>query len=154
MSGPATPKAQSPASAKGRKLSCAIVFNKTESRHVTRSVVSAPFQENPPKFSRPFRPASIDPHGSDVPSIMKPRCSSPPVYPNVLYGIFPSTGNTSAPFSLFPGLMAAKDVFGATLTTGRAILGLLYVPTPEEPVVEESTTGAGQYGNTGRKSAP
>jgi hypothetical protein len=49
--------------------------------------------------------------------------------------------------------MAAKEVFGATLTTGRAMLGLLYVPIPEEPVVEESTTGAGQYGKTGRKSA-
>ena len=88
---------------------------------------------------------------------MKPRWNGPPVYPSVLYGIFPITGNTSAPLSFFPELIAAKLVFGAVFTTGRAMLGLLYVPTFPgvwAPVSEESTTGAGQNGNAGTNTAP
>jgi hypothetical protein len=71
--------------------------------------------------------------------------------------MFPVTGNASAPFSFFPELIAAKAVFAAVFTTGRAILGLLYVPTfPEDRfvAVADRTTGAGQNGKEGTNNAP
>jgi len=101
-------------------------------------VVALRFQENH-RSQAALSPRNRKPTALSFRSIMSLAVLLPRYIP--VCCAYSRSGEYVGPIFLLSGLIAAKDVFGATLTTGRAILGLFKFYTSEEQSSRKALLG-------------